>query len=120
MPPALAWFPFGGFLGSSRSLPARFVDVFPDAAWAYALTAMLALLWSPPRRGRDSDARGARAWIACGPLAAAGWELGQWAGIIPGTFDLADLVFGVVASLAAVFTCFVAPPLLSLDLPKES
>jgi hypothetical protein len=92
---ALAWFPYNGrFVGM---LPSRFVDVYPDAAWAYALTAFLVIVW-----GR-TPGRAAKVWIACGPVFAAAWELGQWIHVVPGTFDIADLVFGVAAAMCAVF-----------------
>lgn len=106
LPRALAWVPFGGFLRGY--LPERFVEVFPDAAWAYALTALLALVWSDDKHGWG------RAWIWGGPLLAAGWELGQWAHVVPGTFDVADLVFGLAASFVAMVTCGSTAPLLSL------
>lgn len=87
-------------------LPPRFVDVFPDVAWAYALTALLVLVWG------TRELRG-KLWIAVGPGLAAGWELGQLAGIFPGSYDLADLVFGVAGALAAVVIC--KEPALSLS-----
>ncbi len=79
-------------------------------AWAYALGALLALVWGPWASARTAG----RVWIACAPLVAAGWELGQLAGVVPGTFDAADLVFGVAASLVAVVTCAGKAPLLSI------
>ncbi len=73
----------------------------PDAAWAYAFGATLALVW----RG-SSDRIGTRAWLAIGALVTALLELGQAAHIIPGVFDLIDLVtmllgFGLATTILA-------------------
>jgi hypothetical protein len=54
------------------------------------------------------------------PVIAALWELGQRAGILPGTFDPLDLVFSVVASLAAVVFCGLTEPWLTLARSKGS
>jgi fatty acid desaturase len=102
LPRALSWFPLGG--RCVGCLPERFVDVFPDAAWAYALTALVMLLWGP------KPGTAGRLWIGSTVLVAAGWELGQRYGVVPGQFDWADLVFGVAACILAMFCCSVTPP----------
>jgi hypothetical protein len=80
------------------------VQVAPDALWAHALTALVALLW----RDRPGPAR--RAWLAAAVFVIVGWELGQWVKITPGTFDPWDLLFSVAASALAVLLCPGQPP----------
>jgi hypothetical protein len=58
----------------------------PDGAWGYAFGAALGAVW-----------RGARgtpklAWLALGLAITAFLELGQAVGIVPGVFDVADLL----------------------------
>jgi fatty acid desaturase len=102
LPGALAWFPAGGALVGR--VPAWVVQVAPDALWAHALTALVALLW----RDRPGPAR--RAWLAAAVFVIVGWELGQWVKITPGTFDPWDLLFSVAASALAVLLCPGQPP----------
>jgi hypothetical protein len=79
-----------------HSLPDWVIYSLPNALWAYALTAFMLRLW-----GRRLT-RGSAPWILVGPLLAIGWEVGQSSGLVPGTFDLTDLLF-VVLALAAAF-----------------
>lgn len=101
LPWVLAWFPYPGRL--EHVLPERLVDVAPDAAWSYALAASLALVWAPRSGSRPSLRR--LAWLAVGPVFSATYELGQRLGVVPGSYDVADLVFGVSASVLAVVCC---------------
>lgn len=111
LPHALAWLPGRGLLRGYA--PARFVDVFPDMAWAYALTALQVLLW------RSGPPRARWLWISTAPLCAVGWELGQAARFIPGTFDWGDLVGSLVACALAVIT-LRGRPLLPLSPTGDS
>lgn len=93
LPRALSWFPWKG--AWLTRVPERFADVFPDAAWAYSMTALFALAWPEPGLAR-------RAWLLAALALTVGWELGQRAGVLPGSWDPLDLVFGVVGCGAAV------------------
>jgi hypothetical protein len=66
-------------------LPRIVAGSLPDAAWAWAFGAALGLVW------RDGAARERAPWLAAGAAMAAGVEVGQAAGVIPGTFDWVDL-----------------------------
>jgi fatty acid desaturase len=101
LPWVLSFLPYAGRL--EHVLPERLVDVAPDAAWSYALTASLALLWAPGPGAAKHRQRWA--WVAVGPIFSAAYELGQQVGVVPGSYDWADLVFGVGASLLAVVCC---------------
>jgi hypothetical protein len=71
--------------GASQ-IPALVAGSLPDAAWAWAFGAALALVW----HGKDWRER--RGWLLAGWVAALATELGQAVSVVPGTFDVADLV----------------------------
>jgi hypothetical protein len=84
--------------GAAR-VPSAIIGSLPDAAWAWAFGAALALVW----RGRPW--REKAAWLAGGAVVALSAELGQALHLLPGTYDAVDLVaiaigFVLGASLA--------------------
>ncbi len=89
--------------GRVHSLPFRsFVPNWvlfsvPDGVWVFAATAFFARLW------HDGHWALRVFWIGMGPGMAIGGEFGQLPilGLVPGTFDPADLLFYVVSGLAA-------------------
>ncbi len=66
-------------------MPRVVAGSLPDAAWAWAFGAAMALVW------RGSAWRQRAPWLAAGAALALGVELGQAVGIVPGTFDTLDL-----------------------------
>jgi hypothetical protein len=72
-------------------LPALVAATLPDAAWAFAIAYTLSSLW----RGPSAVAR--PAWIAAGFVLGVGWELAQAVELVPGTFDLRDLLASALA-----------------------
>src|SRR5215472_78086 len=62
----------------------------PDALWTFALTSTIVLLWG----GSASPAR--YGWIAAALAVAVGHEFAQLAQVIPGTFDVRDVVASVL------------------------
>ena len=81
---------------SAMSLPQWMIFSLPDALWVYALTSYLRRVWS------GSASRGRFIWIACGPAIGIGSELAQAVKIMPGTFDISDLVSCAAASFLAL------------------
>lgn len=71
--------------GASRA-PAVILGSLPDAAWAWAFGASLALVWLG-RAWREKAA-----WLVAGALLAVLAEIGQAIGLVPGTFDVVDLL----------------------------
>jgi hypothetical protein len=71
--------------GASRA-PALILGSLPDAAWAWAFGAALSLVWLG-RAWREKAA-----WLAAGAVLALLAEIGQALGVVPGTFDVIDLV----------------------------
>lgn len=93
----------GGLLSEMRTIAGHFnlpgVVRFsvPHGLWSYALVAHFGRLW----RGTPS----ARRWAAGAAAAACFSELGQLCGLVPGTFDLVDLMTVALACvLAWIFT----------------
>jgi hypothetical protein len=70
----------------------------PDGVWVFACTAFFARLW------HDGHWAFRLFWIGLGPALAIGGELGQlpFVGLVPGTFDTADLLFYVIAAMGAL------------------
>jgi hypothetical protein len=90
------------------SLPDWLLFSVPDGAWVYACVAFFGRLWlDGPRLARAF-------WTGLGPALAIGGEVGQIVGLVPGTFDVADVVWyaaaGVVAAVFAAAPWRKAPP----------
>ncbi|HEX5727142.1 MAG TPA: hypothetical protein VFX98_16815 [Longimicrobiaceae bacterium] len=92
-----------GAAGARESLPDLLLFSLPDALWAYALTAALALVWRA-RRGAA-----ALAWVSLGAVLGVGSELGQLARAVPGTFDPADAVLCALAAALAYVLVYRSP-----------
>lgn len=85
--------------GTSR-VPALLLGTLPDLLWAWSFGAAMALVWL----GRPWSEK--RAWLVAGGLVALFAEVGQALHVVPGTFDVADLVaigagYGLGAALAS-------------------
>jgi len=71
---------------ASSRVPSVILGSLPDAAWAWAFGASLMIVW----HGRPW--REKAAWLGGGATLAIAAELGQAFHVVPGTFDVADLV----------------------------
>ncbi len=78
-------------------LPSFVVLSLPDALWSYALVAHFGRLWT-----RDEHRVSRVVWVSVAVTIAIGSELGQLAGIVPGVFDIVDLLCISVACVVAV------------------
>jgi hypothetical protein len=87
-----------GLSESLPSLPDWVLYSLPDAAWVYSFTAVNWLIWG------TTDSRERSFWLALAALLAGGSELGQWASLVPGTFDPTDLSLIVLAAPLALIT----------------
>jgi hypothetical protein len=71
----------------------------PDGLWAYGFVASLCIIWPVPRPPAF------RVWALLAAAAILGPEVAQGFGIVPGTFDVADLLasfFGICLALMIV------------------
>ena len=83
---------------ATTALPLWFVYSLPDGLWVYALTAFMGHVRSGSRAGFSKVA-----FLGAGPALGAGSELGQLAGLVPGSFDWTDLVFYLAAGALALY-----------------
>jgi len=97
LPRVLAWIPVHAPLAAV--VPGAIAGVLPDMAWSYALTAMMAIVW------RSGPARARLLWVGGAWMFAASWEVGQYVGIVPGTFAWSDLVTSLAACAMATLLC---------------
>jgi len=74
--------------------PAWAINSLPHALWLLSGLLLFAWIW----RGRAGSA--ASAWMGVLVAFAAGGEIGQWCGLVPGTFDPIDLALVVAACIA--------------------
>ena len=78
-------------------LPGWVLFSFPDAAWVYSATAAYLSIW---RGARSAEAV---FWVLLAGSLGIGGELGQMAGLVPGTFDPVDLASMLFALVFVVF-----------------
>lgn len=79
-----------------EQLPTWVFYSLPDGLWAYAVTACMALIWA----GYSCVSR--VIWLSAGPLIGIGSELGQLVGMVPGTFEFADITLYAIGTCAAL------------------
>ena len=84
-------------------LPGFVLFCLPDGLWAYAFAASVRLVWA------GSRTRSARLWWRATVAAVVVPELAQGFGLLPGTFDVWDLVVSIAAMVAAVFAVHAVP-----------
>lgn len=78
------------------SIPDFLLYSLPNALWVYSLTAFMVWYWY----GSRSHVK--YFWFCVGPILGAGVEVGQFFILIPGTFDVVDLITALFASLLPV------------------
>jgi hypothetical protein len=76
-------------LSQSLPFPEWFVFSLPNGLWSFAYALLITVIWS----GSKSWLR--YPWMASIPILVLGYEVLQYTGIIPGTFCIQDLAFGV-------------------------
>ena len=69
----------------------------PDGVWVFSATAFFARLW------HDGPMWMRAGWIGAAPAMAIGGELGQIVGLVPGTFDVLDMIAYIGATLGALW-----------------
>ena len=78
-------------------LPAFVLFSVPDGVWVFSATAFFARLW------HDGPLWMRAGWIGITPAMAIGGELGQIIGVVPGTFDVLDMLAYIIATGGALW-----------------
>lgn len=86
----------------------------PDALWVYSFTALMKYLWV-----YEPESYGRRFWTLLPLLLGIGGEIGQFFKIVPGTFDLMDILAYVVAWTAASISVETVSSKINGALPPE-
>ena len=63
----------------------------PDGLWVYSLTSLMIIIW------RDVKSKSKYYWIASSIIIAIVIELGQYLRLIPGTYDILDIILCLIA-----------------------
>ena len=74
----------------SPGIPEWIVYSLPNGLWAFGYALLITIIWS----GSQSWLK--YLWLASIPLLVLGFEILQLTGIIPGTFCIQDITFGIV------------------------
>ena len=69
----------------------------PNGLWAFAYALLITSIWS------ESESWLKYFWMASIPLLVLGFEILQYPGLIPGTFCIQDIVFGLAGLLLGFF-----------------
>lgn len=93
------------WISPARSISLPFSQLFPDwiifslpnMLWAFAYALLITNIWT----GSNSWLK--YFWMASIPLLVLGFEILQYTGIIPGTFCIQDIVFGVSGLVLGIF-----------------
>ena len=90
-----------GLEGFVVSTPDWILFSFPDGCWVWSMTAFFTMIWYEETR------KIGLAYILTGPVLGIGSELGQFVGLVPGTFDAVDLWCMLFGSLGGYFSTTV-------------
>lgn len=74
----------------SFAVPGWVIYSLPSGLWIYSFSFILIYIW------HDAKSKSKYLWMSLAPIIALGSELGQLIGVIPGTFDLADIALYMV------------------------
>jgi hypothetical protein len=85
-------------LSLSPALPEWIVFSLPGGLWAFAYALVITVIW------KGSKSRLKYFWMASIPLLVIGFEILQYAGIIPGTFSLQDIALGISGLIIGILT----------------
>ena len=93
------------WISPARSLSPLLGQLFPDwiifslpnGLWAFAYALLITSIWSGSKSWLKYF------WLASIPLIVLGFEILQYPGLIPGTFCIQDIVFGVLGLVLGIF-----------------
>ncbi len=82
---------------SSLIVPQWVVYSLPGGLWAFAYALLITAIWSGSKSWLKYF------WMVSIPILVLGYEILQLAGIIPGTFCIQDIAFGIIGLTAGIF-----------------
>jgi len=83
------------FSDNSR-LPVWIIYSLPSGLWAFAYAVIITSIWSRSRSWIRY------VWMASIPILVLGFEILQYAGILPGTFCMQDLALGIIGLILGI------------------
>jgi hypothetical protein len=78
-------------------LPGWVLFAVPDGLWVYSLTALMGMIWQTSKYSSSKIF-----WVSFALTFSIAGEIGQAAGVVPGTFDFIDVILSFVAAAAAI------------------
>jgi hypothetical protein len=83
-------------LSTGLAFPEWTVYSLPNGLWAFAYALLITVIWGKSRSWLKY------LWMASIPLLVLGFEVLQYAMIIPGTFSMQDIVFGMAGLIIGI------------------
>ena len=80
----------------SVNLPHWFLYSLPDGLWLFSYLSLLLFIWNNKISKQNMH------WLLLLPILAISSEIGQFFGIVPGTFDIIDLIFYTAGSVLPI------------------
>ena len=82
----------------SYNYPSWVLYNLPDFLWAYSYSLFIISMWGFDRKLENI------VWLSTIPLLTLGHEISQYFNLLPGTFDILDIIFTIGAILASIIT----------------
>lgn len=82
----------------SYSYPSWVLYNLPDFLWAYSYSLFIISMWGFKMNLENI------VWLSTIPILTLGYEVSQYFNLLPGTFDILDVIFTVAAILTSIIT----------------
>ena len=83
----------------AKNIPNWIIFSLPAGLWTYSLTYSMFWVWD------GSHSKQKYFWVSLGLMLSIGGELGQYLHVVPGVFDLKDVLLASISALLALI-CF--------------
>jgi hypothetical protein len=93
--PAVEYFRIS-FISIKEQIPTPILYTLPDALWTYSFTYVMGDIWKGVKN------IWAYLFIGLAPVCGVGGEVFQYFNLVPGTFDINDLIYSFIASVLAI------------------
>jgi hypothetical protein len=94
------WINFNNQFSNSlyQILPDWFIYSLPNGLWAFVYSLLIAGIWWNTK----SFIR--YFWLGTIPILILGWEIFQLIKILPGTYSMGDIIFGILGIISGIYT----------------